>query len=112
MVENANNSSIKSKVDKGSKVLVGARQEQVSQETKRQNGKVEGREVMMNIGDTGHDNEGQVVEKPAEGRNNTSHSVLLNLQISEILVATLPSGKIDKGGNTKNGNTLQSSTRW
>lgn len=51
---------------------------------------------MMDIGDTTHGDEWDVVEEPAEDRVETSVMDLINIPLLQLGIATLPSDEVPK----------------
>lgn len=66
----------------------------VSQKAGRQDGKVESRIIVVNVGDTGHDNKWQVVQEPSDDRVETSVVDMIDIRLAELLETALPTNKV------------------
>lgn len=62
----------------------------VDAESQRQDGKPQSGVVVMHVGNTSHDEEGEVVEKPADDRVDTGIVDLVDISLLEIREAALP----------------------
>lgn len=74
--------------------LVSVTETPVDQEARCQNGKVKRRVVVMNVGDTGHDNKWKVVKEPANDRVDTSIVDVVDLGLVQLSEATLPADDV------------------
>lgn len=74
--------------------LMTVAQGPVSQEAGCQNGEVQSRVVVVDICDTGHHDEWQVVQEPTNNRVQSSVVDMIDLGLAEFLEATLPSDEV------------------
>lgn len=82
-----------------------ASEKPVGKETEGEDGEVESRVVVMNVGDTAHDDEGQVVEEPADDRVDSSIVDLVNAILVELVVTTLPAESVPNDEKAKDTET-------
>jgi len=75
--------------------------EEVEEEAKDKDGKVESWVVMMDIGNSAHHDERDVMERPTDQWVESVVVPLINILLGKILAASLPSEKINEEGDTK-----------
>lgn len=68
--------------------------EPIDQEREGKDSKVEGREVMVNVCDTSHGNEWEVVEEPADDGVDSRVVNLVDFRRLELHISTLPTNKV------------------
>ena len=100
-----NNRQVQETIGNALGKLVPGSEEPIGKETKRENGEVERRVVVMDVGDTAHDDEGQIVEEPADDRVDSSVVDLVDVVLGELVVATLPAESVPDEEKTKDAET-------
>jgi hypothetical protein len=75
--------------------------EKVEEEAKDEDGKVESWVVMMDIGDSAHHDEWDIMESPTDQWIESVIVPFINILLGEVFAASLPPEKIDKEGNTE-----------
>lgn len=63
----------------------------INQEAQRQDGEIQGRVVVVHVGDTRHDDKRKIVQEPADDGVDTGIMDLFNLFVVQLSVSTLPS---------------------
>lgn len=99
--EQTNHNGVKCGVDCILNVLVQPACSPVDDEPKSDDGEIEGRIVVMDVGDTSHGDEWQIVKEPAEHRVDARVMNLVNVALRELVVATLPSDAVPEDHETK-----------
>lgn len=97
----SNNRRIKDTIGNALGKLALGSEEPVSKETEAEDGEVERRVIVMDVGDTAHNDEGQVVEEPADDRVDSGVVDLVNAILAELLVATLPAESVPNNKKAK-----------
>ena len=85
--------------------LAPGSEEPVGKEAEREDGKVESRVVVMDVGDTAHDDEGQIVEEPSDDRVDSGVVDLVNAVLVELVVTTLPAESVPDNEKAKDAET-------
>mgnify|MGYP005989195533 CR=1 FL=1 len=80
--------------------LVAVSHEPVNKETESQDSKVQGGIVVVDVGDTGHDDERQVVQEPSNNGVDTRVVHLVEFLLVEVLEATLPAQDVPNNSQT------------
>lgn len=100
-----NNSRIEDTIANALGELALGPEEPIGKEAEGEDGEVKRRVVVMDVGDTAHDDEGQVVKEPADDRVDTSVVDLVNAVLVELLVATLPAESVPNDEKAKDAET-------
>lgn len=74
---------------------------EVEEEAKDEDGKVESRVVMMDVGNSAHHDEWNVMERPSDQWVESVVVPLINIIVGEILATSLPSKEIEDKSETK-----------
>lgn len=93
--EQPNNSRIKHKVETPLQILPPVPRRPVKREASREDRKVEGRIVVVHVGDTCHDDEGDVVQYPADDGVDAGEVDEVNFGLAEVGVAALPADEVE-----------------
>jgi hypothetical protein len=92
--EHGKDSDVKDSEDRPLNALAKIASVPVEAEARAQDGEVESRVVVVNVGDTGHGDEGQVVQEPAEHGVDAGVVEVVDLGPGELVVAALPADRV------------------
>ncbi len=90
----SNDHGIENTIDNDLHSLAAVSEHPVGAETVSKDGKVQGWVIVMDIGDSGHDDERKVVQEPSDDWVDTGVMNLVNLRLLELVVATLPAKQV------------------
>lgn len=76
--------------------------EPIDQETEAEDGKIQCRVVVVHVGDTRHDNKGEIMEEPSSQGIKASIVDLIHIVLSELPKATLPAKNVPNSNETDN----------
>lgn len=88
--EEADNNSIQHDIDRPLKLLVQSPRCPINTESRTQDGEIQRGVVVMDVGDTCHSHERQVVQEPTNDRVDTGIVDVINVVLGQLIVATLP----------------------
>lgn len=92
--KDANSGCVENGVDTPAEVIVKGLREPINAEAGCEDGEVESRIVVVNVGDARHDDEWKIVEEPADHRVDGRVVNLVNVTLAKLCVAALPSDEI------------------
>lgn len=98
-----NNDRVKCKVNGVLHGLVQLSCGPINNKAKSDDGKVESRVVMMNVGNSGHGNEGKVVQEPTNDGIDTGIVEVVDIALREFVVAALPANAVPDDHEAENG---------
>lgn len=90
----SNNDSVQGAIDDALHDSIAVPQNPVDKETQGEDGKVQSRIIVVNVGDTRHDDKGKVVQEPADDGVDAGVVDLINLKVAELLEPALPSHNV------------------
>jgi hypothetical protein len=92
--EHGKDSDVKNSEDRPLNALAEVTSVPVEAEARAQDSEVESRVVVVNVGDTGHGDERQVVQEPAEHGVDARVVEVVDLRPGELVVAALPADRV------------------
>ena len=99
----ADDGAVQDRVDAPSDLLVQCLRGPIQAEAGGQDGEVEGRIVVVHIRDSGHGDEGKVVQEPADGGIDAGVVDLVDIGLAQLLVASLPADQVPQHEETGDG---------